>query len=57
MAIHYFLGGVESLAVSLHVGTKISYGALRDFAPIILLARTPSVVVVGMTCSIHGPAC
>lgn len=42
-----FLGGVGSLAVNPHIIPKISYDALKDFAPVVLLASAPSVVAVG----------
>ena len=41
-----FLGGVGSLAVNPHIVPKISYDALKDFAPVVLLASAPSVVAV-----------
>lgn len=43
-----FLGGVGSLAVNPHIVPKISYDALRDFAPVVLLASAPSVVAVNL---------
>ena len=41
-----FLGGVGSLAVNPHIVPKISYDALKDFVPVVLLASAPSVVAV-----------
>jgi len=41
-----FLGGVGSLAVNPHIVPKISYDALKDFIPVVLLASAPSVVAV-----------
>ncbi len=43
-----FLGGVGSLAVNPHIVPKISYDALKDFAPVVLLASAPSVVAVNL---------
>jgi tripartite-type tricarboxylate transporter receptor subunit TctC len=39
-------GGVGSLAVNPHIVPKISYDALKDFIPVVLLASAPSVVAV-----------
>jgi len=43
-----FLGGVGSLAVNPHIVPKITYDALKDFAPVVLLASAPSVVAVNL---------
>jgi len=41
-----FLGGVGSHAVNPNLHAKLPYDAVRDFAPIILLASAPAVLVV-----------
>src|SRR5262249_14792135 len=41
-----FLGGVGSHAVNPNLIEKLSYDPIRDFAPVILLARAPLILVV-----------
>jgi tripartite-type tricarboxylate transporter receptor subunit TctC len=41
-----FLGGVGSLAVNPNLHARLPYDALKDFAPIVLIASAPSVLVV-----------
>jgi tripartite-type tricarboxylate transporter receptor subunit TctC len=41
-----FLGGVGSLAVNPNLHARLPYDAVKDFAPIVLIASAPSVLVV-----------
>jgi tripartite-type tricarboxylate transporter receptor subunit TctC len=41
-----FLGGVASLALNPNLHARLTYDALKDFAPIVLIASAPLVLVV-----------
>jgi len=48
-----FLGGVGSHAVNPNLIEKLSYDPIRDFAPVILLARAPLILVVHPSVPAH----
>ena len=45
-----FLGGVGSHAVNPNMHAKLSYDAVKDFAPITLVASAPSVLAITLRC-------
>ena len=48
-----FLGGVGSHAVNPNLHSKLPYDAVKDFAPITLVASAPSVLVVHPSVPVH----